>query len=131
MTLTAPLRRAAGPGARATFLFWYDTEPRYDTAALESSADGVTWAPLPATLRAGRETFTGDGTFTGYGGRHWWLATAEVPPGTTRLRLGYRTDAASQGRGVLLDRLRVFEPGAILVDGTTRFEADGWNQSDN
>ncbi|MEU4221771.1 serine hydrolase domain-containing protein [Actinoplanes sp. NPDC026623] len=131
MTLTAPLRRAAGPRCRAAFLFWYDTEPRYDTAALESSADGVTWAPLPATLRAGRETFTGDGTFTGYGGRHWWLATAEVPAGTTRLRLGYRTDAASQGRGVLLDRLRVFEPGAILVDGATRFEADGWNQSDN
>jgi CubicO group peptidase (beta-lactamase class C family) len=131
MTLTAPLRRAAGERARATFLLWYDTEPRYDTAALESSADGVTWTLVPTTLRAGRETVTGDGTFSGFGGRHWWLATADVPTGTTRLRLTYRTDAGSQGRGVLLDRLRVFEPGALLVDGTTRFEADGWNPTEN
>nr|BFE73824.1 hypothetical protein GCM10020092_071250 [Actinoplanes digitatis] len=131
MTLTAPLRRAAGERARASFLLWYDTEPGYDTATLEWSADGVSWAPLPTTLRSGRETVTGDGTFTGFGGRHWWLAAADVPAGTTRLRLSYRTDAASQGRGVLLDRLRVFEPGALLVDGATTFAADGWNPSVN
>ncbi|MEU7904908.1 serine hydrolase [Actinoplanes sp. NPDC049118] len=127
MTLTAPLRRPAGERARASFRFWYDTQPVRDTAAVESSADGVTWVPLPATLRAGRERFTGDGTYTGFGARHWWLAGADVPAGTTRLRFSYRTDADSQGRGVLIDRLRVFEPGAILVDGTTTLAADGWN----
>ncbi|MET8153664.1 serine hydrolase [Actinoplanes sp. NPDC049668] len=131
MTLTAPLRRAAGERARASFLLWYDTEPGYDRAALEWSADGVSWAPLPTTLRSGRERLAGDGTFTGFGGRHWWLATADVPAGTTALRLAYRTDAASQGRGVLLDRLRVFEPGALLVDGGTTLAADGWNPSVN
>ncbi|MFC7531631.1 serine hydrolase [Actinoplanes sp. GCM10030250] len=162
MTLTAPLRRAAGERARASFFFWYDTEPRFDTALIESSTDGATWTLLPTTLRSDREgatsngvsandhaftsngasrtdgaftsngasrtdgAFTSDGTFTGFGGRHWWRAVADVPAGTTHLRFSYRTDVASQGRGVLLDRLRVFEPGATLVDGTTTFAADGW-----
>ncbi|MBG0563811.1 serine hydrolase domain-containing protein [Actinoplanes aureus] len=126
MTLTAPLRRAAGTQARAAFLIWYDTEPRFDTAAVESTADGATWTPVPMTLRSGRQSFTSDGTLTGFGGRHWWLVTAGVPAGTTQLRFSYRTDAANQGRGVLLDRLRVIEPGAILVDGSTTFAADGW-----
>ncbi|MEU4424485.1 serine hydrolase domain-containing protein [Actinoplanes sp. NPDC024001] len=129
MTLTAPLRRAAGAQARASFLIWYDTEPRLDVAAVESSPDGVTWAPLPSTLRSGRSVVAGDGTFTGFGGRHWWVATAGVPAGTTQLRFTYRTDAASQGRGVLIDRVRVIEPGAILVDGTTALAADGWTPS--
>jgi CubicO group peptidase (beta-lactamase class C family) len=127
MTLTVPLRRAAGDQARASFNLWYDTEPRYDVAGVESSADGgVTWAPVPMALRSGTEAFTSDGTLTGFGGRRWWLATAGVPAGTTHLRFSYRTDASGQGRGVLVDRIRVHEPGAVLADRTTPVGADGW-----
>jgi CubicO group peptidase (beta-lactamase class C family) len=130
MTLTAQLRRAAGDQARAYFSIWYDTERGLDTSAVEGSADGgLTWTPVPMTLRAGRSAFTSDGTLTGYGGRRWWQVAADLPAGVTHLRFSYRTDAASQGRGVLLDRLRVVEPGAILVDGRTRIAADGWNPS--
>lgn len=131
LTLTTPLRRAAGERARASFQIWYDTEPRNDVAAIEWSADGAAWTPVPLLLRAGRTELASDGTLTGFGGRHWWQVTADVPTGATALRFSYRTDASSQGRGVLLDRLRVFEPGAILVDGTTPFVADGWKPSPN
>ncbi|MEV6305634.1 serine hydrolase [Actinoplanes sp. NPDC051861] len=130
MSLTATLRREAGERARAQFFFWYDTEPTFDTASVESSADGVTWTPVPMTLHAGRTWFGSDGTVTGFGLRRWWRATAGLPAGTTRLRFVYRTDAASQGRGVLIDRLRVTEPGATLVDGRTVLAADGWKPTD-
>ncbi|WIM99597.1 serine hydrolase domain-containing protein [Actinoplanes oblitus] len=123
LTLTAPLRRAAGEQARGSFLFWYDTEPAHDTVRLESSADGVSWAPVPMTL-PGIEPLA---QISGFGGRHWWPATISVPAGVTRLRFTYHTDASSQGRGVLVDRLRVVEPGAILVDGRTTLAADGWH----
>ncbi|GAA2707387.1 serine hydrolase domain-containing protein [Actinoplanes palleronii] len=135
MTLTAPLRRAAGDQAHGSFLLWYDTEPAADTLALESSPDGVTWTPVPMTLRPARpartggDVFTSDGTLTGFGGRRWWRVTADVPPGTTALRLAYRTDSAAQGRGVLLDQLRVVEAGATLVDSRTTFAANGWTNS--
>ncbi|GAA4604348.1 CubicO group peptidase (beta-lactamase class C family) [Actinoplanes octamycinicus] len=123
LTLTAPLRRAAGEQARGSFLFWYDTEPGYDTVSLESSPDGATWTPVPIAL-PGVEP---QARLSGFGGRHWWPITITVPAGSTRLRFTYHTDAGSQGRGVLVDRLRVVEPGAILVDGRTTFAADGWH----
>ncbi|MEV4348198.1 serine hydrolase domain-containing protein [Actinoplanes sp. NPDC049596] len=131
MTLTAPLRRAAGERARASFALWYDTEPRTDTLAVEASADGAAWTLVPMALRARQGSLTSDGTLTGFGGRRWWQVTADIPAGTTLLRFTYRTDVNSQGRGVLVDRLRVAEPGAILVDGRTRLTADGWNRSPN
>ena len=132
-TLTAPLRRTAGPGAVASFALWYDTEPRADPVRLETSADdGDTWTPAPTTLRHGSQTLLSDGVLSGYGGRRWWSATAVVPPGTTRLRWGYRTDATGQGRGVRLARVVVAEPGGplFLGDGadSTRFAADGWTR---
>ncbi|BCJ47105.1 serine hydrolase [Actinoplanes ianthinogenes] len=123
LTLTAPLRVPAGERARGSFLFWYDTEPAYDTIRLESSADGSSWTPVPIAL-PGLEPRA---QLSGFGGRHWWPATIAVPAGATRLRFTYHTDAGSQGRGVLVDRLRVFEPGAILVDARTTFAADGWH----
>lgn len=137
MTLTAPLRHAAGATAKSSFLLWYDTEPLRDTLTVETSADGATWTRLPMMMRpagtygGGRDTETNDGTVSGFGGRHWWTVTADVPVGVTGLRFTYRTDGGSQGRGVLLDRLRVVETGKALVDGRTRVVTDGWNPSEN
>ncbi|GAA4954320.1 serine hydrolase domain-containing protein [Actinoplanes utahensis] len=106
MTLTA------GP-AHGSFQIWYDTEPRNDTVTVESSADGITWAPLPMTLRSGADVATSDGTLTGFGGRRWWRVHTDA----SRLRFTYRTDAASQGRGVLVAGIR--QP----------YTADGWTSS--
>jgi len=93
---------------------------------VESSADGsATWAQIPVTLRSGRQTFTTDGSLTGYGGRRWWRVTAAVPAGTTHLRWSYRTDGSAQGRGVYLDRVRVAGARA------GRFVADGWTSTNS
>ncbi len=150
LTLTAPLRRPAGEGAKGSFLLWYDTEPLYDSLTLESSPDGATWSPVPMILRpahlryghdrlgesgpveAGSEPGeASDGTVSGFGGRHWWTVTADVAAGVTRLRFTYRTNSASQGRGVLVGRLRVVERGTALVDDRTTVTTDGWNPSEN
>nr|WP_296066000.1 serine hydrolase domain-containing protein [uncultured Actinoplanes sp.] len=126
VTLTAALPRPALSGATASFPLWYDTEPRYDTLHADTSIDGgVTWRPLPMSLRAGRDAFTSDGSLTGYGGRHWWRVTAVVPPGTTHLRWRYTTDASAQGRGVYLGRVRV------TGSGTPAITTDGWTLSNS
>jgi CubicO group peptidase (beta-lactamase class C family) len=136
VTLTAPLRRAASGGAVASFLLWYDTEPRYDTVHVESSADGGTaWTPMPVTLRSGPQAFTSDGSLTGYGGRQWWQVTAGVPAGTTHVRWSYRTDVSAQGRGAYTDHVVVIDRGGPLFVGdgadARRFVADGWTPSDS
>jgi CubicO group peptidase (beta-lactamase class C family) len=144
MTLTAPLRQAAGEKAKGSFLLWYDTEPVHDTLTIESSSDGVTWTPLSTTscpvgsrefsppvlgVEDARPGATSDGTVSGFGGRRWWTVTVDVPPGTIELRFTYRTDSGSQGRGILLDHLRVVEEGVVLAGPGTRLAADGWQPS--
>jgi len=132
VTLTAPLRRAASAGAVASFLLWYDTEPRYDTARVETSGDGgTTWAPVAMTLRSGPRSFAGDGNLTGYGGRRWWHVTAAVPAGSTHLRWSYTTDVSAQGRGVYVDQVLVVDRRGPLCAGDGRLVADGWRRSNS
>ncbi|MEV6494378.1 serine hydrolase, partial [Actinoplanes sp. NPDC051633] len=130
VTLTAPLRRAAGANAYASFLLWYDTEPRSDSALIETSADGgATWAPLPATLRSAGHRFTTDGSLTGYGGRRWWQVTAALPAGATTVRWSYRTDAGLQGRGIYVDHLLAVDPRGPLFTAGDPWTPDGWRES--
>ncbi|MEU6076961.1 serine hydrolase domain-containing protein [Micromonospora sp. NPDC047074] len=131
VTLTAPLRRAAR-GGTASFLLWYDTEPRFDNARFEVSRDGGrTWAPGRMLLRQGDRRWVSDGTVTGYGGRAWWQATVELPDQATHLRWTSTTDASSQGRGVYVDRILAVDGGGLLFQGeggdATRLVADGWS----
>jgi hypothetical protein len=134
VTLTAPLRAPAGAAAVASFLLWYDTEPRYDTVLVETSPDGQNWAPATLSLRTLKRRFTvTTGSLTGYGGREWWFVSAPVPAGTTQLRWSYRTDVAAQGRGVYTDHVLVLDPrtpGGVLFAGegpdAGKFVADGW-----
>jgi CubicO group peptidase (beta-lactamase class C family) len=134
VTLTAPLRAPAGGAAAASFLLWYDTEPRYDTVAIETSPDGgQTWVPATLSLRTLKRRFTATGSLTGYGGREWWWVSAPVPAGTTHFRWSYQTDVAAQGRGVYVDHVLVLDPrtpGGVLFVGegadAGKFVADGW-----
>lgn len=131
VSLTAPLPAAAADG-RAEFQFWYDTEPGFDTARFEVSTDGgTTWTAVPVTLRAGRDSFTADQGFTGYGGRRWWRAGADLPAGTTHVRWTYSCDTNSRGRGVYVDGVVVTDGGWVVFHGerptdNARFVADGW-----
>ncbi|MFG1888678.1 serine hydrolase [Micromonospora sp. NPDC049051] len=131
LTLTAPLRRAAH-GGTATFLLWYDTEPRYDSARFEVSTDGgATWATARMLLRHADRRWTSDGTVTGYGGRVWWQASVELPDGATHLRFSSTTDASSQGRGVYVDRIVAWDRHGSLFQGegadATRLVPVGWS----
>ena len=122
VTLTAP----ATPGGELMFGLWYDTEAGYDVLTLETSTDGgSTWTPEPFDLRSGPTT---DGTISGFGGRRWHHASAMLPEGDDVLvRWRYASDAANQGRGVYVDRVRV--DGKRIPDDL--YSADGWTRSPN
>ena len=122
VTLTAP----ATPGGELMFGLWYDTEAGYDVLTLETSTDGgSTWTPEPFDIRSGPTT---DGTISGFGGRRWHHASAMLPEGDDVLvRWRYASDAANQGRGVYVDRVRV--DGKRIPDH--RYSADGWTRSPN
>jgi CubicO group peptidase (beta-lactamase class C family) len=130
-TLTAPLRRAARGGS-ASFLLWYDTEPRYDSARFEVSTDGgSTWAPGRMLLRHGNHQWTSDGTVTGYGGRVWWQVSVELPNQATHLRWSSSTDGSGQGRGVYVDQIVATDRDGLLFHGeggdASRLVAHGWS----
>ncbi|RAO23862.1 serine hydrolase domain-containing protein [Micromonospora noduli] len=130
-TLTAPLRRP-GRGGTASFLLWYDTEPRFDSARFEVSTDGgQTWAPTTMQLRDAARRWSADGTVTGYGGRVWWQVTVALPDQATHLRFSSSTDGSGQGRGVYVDRLVAADRHGMLFSGegadASRFVADGWS----
>lgn len=129
--LTAPLRRP-GRGGTASFLLWYDTEPRFDSARFEVSTDGgQTWAPATMQLRDAARRWSADGTVTGYGGRVWWQVTVALPDQATHLRFSSSTDGSGQGRGVYVDRLVAADRHGMLFSGegadASRFVADGWS----
>jgi CubicO group peptidase (beta-lactamase class C family) len=126
-TLTAPVTGAT----KLSYDLWYDTEET-DLGVLETSSDGTTWTPAPFSLRSGRDTWTSDGTFSGFAGRRWARATATLPAGTTQVRWRYTTDPLYEGRGVYVDGVRAFDgSGGLVFDGerrsdAARFVSNGW-----
>jgi CubicO group peptidase (beta-lactamase class C family) len=127
-TLTGTLHRAVS-GAKATFALWYDTEAS-DTAALEASADGSTWKPVPLDLRTEDHCWRTEGAFSGHSGRQWIEASAALPNGTKQVRWRYTSDPAYQGRGVYVDKVKVREGRALLCEDTD-LVADGWERVEN
>jgi CubicO group peptidase (beta-lactamase class C family) len=129
-TLSVPVAVPAG-GARLSFDLWYDTEET-DIGALEASSDGgATWRPVPFALRVGGDGWQTDGSFSGFEGRQWLHASAQLPGLTTDLRWRYTTDSLYQGRGVYLDAVRVTGPHGVLLDDgrpadAARFQPHGW-----
>lgn len=102
---TATLSTPALSGRELSFGLWFDTEAGYDVLTLQASTDGgETWARLPFTLD-GTDI---DGAVSGYGSRRWHAAEALLPEADeVRVRWRYASDAANQGRGVYVDRLRL------------------------
>ncbi|MGH3354447.1 MAG: serine hydrolase [Nocardioidaceae bacterium] len=134
-TLTLPLTAGTGGTARVRFGLWYDTEAGYDVARFEASSDGgQTWEPVPFSMRNGGEHTTTDGTVSGWGGRRWYTAEADVPMPAGEevlLRWSYANDGNYQGRGVYVDAVRVDGPDGPVFDdsqpgGMERFQPSGW-----
>ncbi|MBB6437929.1 serine hydrolase domain-containing protein [Streptomyces candidus] len=139
-TLSLPvLPLASGRGLLRCDL-WWDVEPSADTLALEASADaGATWQPVPFTTvrRGGRPEPHPGGAVTGWSGRLWHRAGADLGPYEGKrvtLRWRYTTDARYVGRGVYVDGLRVTDGDRTLFDekrprDAARIEAAGWTAS--
>jgi CubicO group peptidase (beta-lactamase class C family) len=127
-TLTATL--PTDSSGRLDFALWYDTEST-DVGRLEASTDdGATWQPLPVALHAGAAQWTTGGTFSGFEGRRWLAARAQLPAGTDQVRWSYTTDPLYSGRGIYVDRVRVTGPSGPVFDGerdAEAFTADGWS----
>ena len=130
-TLTLPV-----PSGAATMAFdlWYDTEET-DVATLEASLDGGTWSPVPFSLRSGPYMWSVNGAVSGFAGRRWARAAAELPAGTTQLRWRYTSDPLYQGRGVYVDGIRIWDAQDTLVfsserpSDAARLTPDGWTRS--
>ncbi|KUO05061.1 serine hydrolase [Streptomyces caeruleatus] len=117
---------------------WWDTEPRADLLALESTTDGgATWQPLPfTTTRHGeRPQDHPGGTVTGWSGRVWHRLTARLPAHRQlALRWRYATDRLYVGRGAYVDGLRVEAADRVLFDearpaDAARITPSGWAAS--
>jgi CubicO group peptidase (beta-lactamase class C family) len=132
-TLTVPVAVPAA-GARLSFDLWYDTEET-DIGHLESSTDGgATWQPVAFSLRARANRWSTDGSFSGFEGRQWLSAAADLPGGISDLRWRYATDSLYQGRGISVDGIRVTGPHGPLFDDRRPGDAalvqlNGWQPS--
>lgn len=142
-TLSFPVRLPEGE-KELGFDLWYDTEPESDYGTVEISTDGgESWEPLALSVSSappGRNTGGGedvrDGRFSGYSGREWLRTSADLDgyEGDAVIRTRYRTDAASSGRGIYVDRLRVDGPRGPLFDERRSRDqrligASGWTPS--
>jgi CubicO group peptidase (beta-lactamase class C family) len=124
--LTLPLPELPDT-AGLSFDYWWDSEAGFDVATVELSGDGgQTWAPLPLRLRAGEDVLDSDGTVSGYQGRRWFSATAELPARTTHLRWRYTTDVSYGGRGVYVDSVVVRDDRQVLFDERRPADAAHW-----
>jgi CubicO group peptidase (beta-lactamase class C family) len=131
-TLTLPVRLRADR-TRLAFELFVDTEES-DRLTLEISR-GDTWEPLPFVVASRGRVSEHDGTISGFTGRVWQLARAEIdgPPGEVRIRWRFTTDASQRGRGVYVDSVRLGDAEGTLFDGEREpdaFLADGWVQAE-
>lgn len=130
-TLDLPVRLQGT--STVTFDLFADTEST-DLLSLQiSTDDGESWEPVPFTARHGDERIEADdGVVSGYHGRHWWPARAELPgvSGDAVLRWTYTTDPLYEGRGVHVDDVKVRTRGLPTFHGEKHpeaFTADGWS----
>jgi CubicO group peptidase (beta-lactamase class C family) len=105
--------------ASLAFQLWYDTEPGFDFFYLEASNDGgTTWQQVPFAIRGDRLDVTTPGQVSGYQGRQWLQATADLDglSGPVQLRWRYTTDPLYHGRGVYVDAIRITAASKAIYD---------------
>ncbi|MCP2635206.1 beta-lactamase family protein [Microbacterium sp. HD4P20] len=132
-TLTVPVT-VSTDGADLSFDLWYDTSDTDGGAVHASSDGGATWQLVPLSLRAGRDRWQTDGTFTGFEGRQWLQATAQLNPSTTHIRWTYTTGSEAHGRGVYVDAVTVAGDQGLIFDDSRRadaaeFQPENWVES--
>ncbi|MDX6292871.1 MAG: hypothetical protein QOH50_1946 [Kribbellaceae bacterium] len=118
-------------GAQLSFDLFVDTEDS-DLMYLESSTDGITWSKVPFTVRDRGSVTDTDGSISGSGDRHWHQASAQLAPGSQRLRWRYTSDPLYTGRGVYVDGVKIVSGDQVLIDGERTpesFIAAGWRLS--
>src|SRR5690606_6487556 len=96
---------------------------------------GETWEPLPFVVASRGRVSEHDGVISGFTGRVWQVARAEIdgPPGEVRIRWRFTSDPSQRGRGVYVDGVRLGDAEGTLFDGEREpdaFLADGWVQAD-
>jgi hypothetical protein len=89
---------------------------------------------VPLTLRVRADEWQTDGSFSGFEGRQWLHASAQLPGGITDLRWRYSTDPLYEGRGVYVDAVRVSGRDGLLFNGerpadAALFQPAGWTVS--
>ena len=132
-TLTIPLTITGG-NARLSFDLWYDTAET-DSGAVEMSSDGgATWHLVPLSLQVDNYSWQTDGSFTGFEGRQWLRASAQLDATTTNLRWRYTTGPSPHGRGVYVDAVLVDNPQGVIFDESrprdaALFQPNGWTAS--
>jgi hypothetical protein len=101
-----------------------------DLLYLESTKDnGVTWQPVPFSLRDGAQVVTTNGSYGGTASRDWWRASADLAGGIQQVRWRYKTDSLYFGRGVNVDGVRVMAGDRTILNGERHpelFTAAGW-----
>ncbi|MGH2698258.1 MAG: serine hydrolase domain-containing protein [Actinomycetota bacterium] len=135
VTLTAPLA-SPSVGGELKYRLWYDTESTDIGRLLVSTDKGSSWEPAAMDLRTANHRWSTDGSFSGFAGRRWLNARAELPAGTTHMRWSYAPDAIYQGRGIYVDGVHAEDLSGVLFNGerpadAARFQADGWIESSN
>ncbi|GGF33827.1 serine hydrolase [Marmoricola endophyticus] len=134
-TLSTTVDLPAGRPASLTWASWYDTEPDADTFSLQASTDGgATWTPVPFRLDGRGVHVDTKGTVSGYEGRQWLRASADLSSlsGPVRLRWVSTTDTLQHGRGVYVDRVQVRSGRRLVLDGEHspgRLVGDGWTRA--
>ncbi len=139
-TLRVPLRRAVKDDASLRFRLWYDTEADTDICTVEAttSAPGgeAEWTAVPMRLRTRGYRWESDGKLSGFSGRRWLTAEAQLPDGVTGVRWSYTTDKDQHGRGVYVDDIRVLSGKrpvfmSVRPGDNARIQAEGWKLSEN
>jgi CubicO group peptidase (beta-lactamase class C family) len=130
-TLILPVTLPAA--SRLDFQLWYDTERDSDMVYLEQSGDGgQTWSQVPFHLSGRGLDVDTAGAISGYQGRQWLRATADLPTtGHTQLRWRYTTDPSYLGRGVYVDNVTISSGHRKVFDDRRpadagAFQPDGW-----
>jgi hypothetical protein len=127
-SLTTVQLHPTGP-VRVNFFAFVDTE-RTDRLVFEVTTDGVTWSPVPLSVRGRGAPDEAVSSLSGNGHRAWWRVEARLPyAAEITLRWRFITDARYTGRGVNLDEIVVTERGRTLLNGEKephKLHPEGW-----